>query len=67
MSAEQDPMFVSVTLTVALKDPGEWTTTFGIEGRAAIRQDVKEYVINGVQGMGVFGNGEVDADITLTR
>lgn len=66
-NTEGPDMFVSITLTVALKDAAEWTTTFGIAGRAAIRQDVKDYVVNGVQGMGVFGNGEVEADITLVR
>lgn len=61
------PMTISVTLAITLKDPDEWTTTFGIEGRPAIRQDVKEYIENGVRGMGAFGNGEIEADVDLTR
>lgn len=68
MANIEDPdMIVSVTLAIALKDVADWTTAFGIEGRAKIRQDVKGYVENGVQGMGVFGNGEVDADVRLVR
>jgi len=35
----------------------------GVEGSAAIREDVKTYVVNGVSG--VFGNGEVTADVYL--
>lgn len=66
-NTEGPDMFVSITLTVALKDATEWTTAFGVDGRAAICQDVKEYVFHGVRGMGVFGNGEVEADITLVR
>lgn len=65
--AQDSDMIVSITLAIALKDVTEWTTAFGVEGRAKIRQDVKEYVENGVQGMGVFGNGEVEADVRLVR
>lgn len=57
-------MKVVVTVTVEIKDPSQWTLAFGVEGLAAIRQDVKEYVGNEVQQVGVFGNGEVDAEIT---
>lgn len=55
-------MKVSVTLTVEL-DPKDWTTAFGIEGSAEIREDVKTYVHSLVDGGGVFGNGEVPATV----
>lgn len=57
------PMKVSVTIIVELEDPSQWTLAFGVEGRAAIREDVKSYVANGVDG--VFGNGEVKAKVYL--
>lgn len=57
------PLTVSVTITVTLRDPGEWTDAFGVTGRAAIRQDIKSYIGNEAQRAGVFGNGEVFADI----
>lgn len=56
-------MKVTVKITVELADPGEWTLAFGEETAAEIRKSVKEYVGYGVQTMGVFGNGEVDAKI----
>lgn len=56
-------MKVSVTIIVELADPADWTTAFGVEGHAAIREDVKRYVANGIDG--VFGNGEVDAQVYL--
>lgn len=65
--AEQTPLTVSVQLNVTINDLADWTTAFGIEGRDAIRRDVKEYVLNLVQGAGVFGNGEVGADVNLKR
>jgi hypothetical protein len=61
---EPKPLKVSVTVTVVLKDPEHWTTTFGVERRADIRNDVKGYVLNMVQNSGVFGSGEVDAEIS---
>jgi hypothetical protein len=57
-------MKIAVTVTVELDDPSEWTTTFGVEGVAAIRKDVKEYVGEGVAHMGVFGDGEVNANVS---
>lgn len=58
-------MKINVTLTIDIKDPADWTLAFGVEGAANIRTDVREYVLNNVQQSGVFGNGEVDADVTL--
>jgi len=57
------PMRVAVTVIVELADPSQWTRAFGVEGHAAIREDVKRYVANGVDG--VFGNGEVEAEVYL--
>lgn len=57
------PMKISVTVIVELEDPSQWTTTFGVEGHTAIREDVKRYVATGVDG--VFGNGEVKAKVYL--
>lgn len=57
-------MKVVVTVTVEIEDPSQWTLAFGVEGLAAIRQDVKEYIGNDLPQFGVFGNGEVDAEIT---
>lgn len=61
---EPRPLTVKVTVTVTLKDPEQWTVAFGTEGRAAIRDDVKSYVSNGIHRYGVFGDGEVDAEIS---
>lgn len=36
-------MRVNITVTVDI-DPESWTTNYGVEGAAAIRADVKEYV-----------------------
>lgn len=58
-------MKIIVQLEVEIKDPADWTLAFGIEGTAAIRKDVKEYVHNMVQGGQVFGNGEIPAKVTL--
>lgn len=58
-------MKIVVTLEIEIEDPDDWTVTFGVEGKAAIRKDVKEYVENAVQGAGVFGNGEVPATVKL--
>lgn len=57
-------MKIALQITIEIKDPADWTLTFGTEGAAAIRQDVKEYVGNEIQHVGVFGNGEVPAEIT---
>lgn len=58
------PLKVTVTITVEIADPDEWATTFGTEGRAAIRGDVKSYIGNAIQHSGAFGSGEVQAEIT---
>lgn len=52
------PMKIRVVLEVMLADPDQWTTAFGVEGRRAIREDVKSYVANEAGG-GVFSDGEV--------
>lgn len=57
-------MRIKVEIFVDLPDPDQWTTTFGVQGRDKIRKDVKVYIGNGVQHAGVFGSGEVDAEIT---
>ncbi|AUG87250.1 hypothetical protein KGG77_gp18 [Streptomyces phage Omar] len=54
-------MRVRVTITVDIKDPSEWTTTFGVEGAAEIREDVKSYVGNAAQGLRVWE--EVEAEV----
>ena len=41
-------MKVSVNLTIDV-DPEAWTLAYGVEGAAAIREDVRGYVLNGVQ------------------
>lgn len=61
------PMTISVELIVTIEDPADWTTAFGVEGRANIRQDVRSYVLHTIQAAGVFGNGEVAADIESKR
>ena len=55
-------MRVRVAFTVEL-DPSEWSTTFGIEGNAAIREDVRRYIVDDVVKLGVFGSGEVNATV----
>lgn len=56
-------MKVRVTLEIDIRDPAEWTTAFGTEGAAAIRRDIKSYIGNEIQHAGVFGDGEVTAEI----
>lgn len=56
-------MKVRVVISIDIPDPGQWTQTFGVEGAREIHKDVKSYVGNQVQQAGVFGNGEVTADI----
>lgn len=59
-------MKVRVTLTVELDDPAQWDLAFASGTlESAIRADVKQYVLGLVQGQGVFGNGEVGAEIKL--
>ncbi|MFH9731941.1 hypothetical protein [Streptomyces sp. NPDC017260] len=62
---EPKPLKVVVTLEVTLKDPSEWTTAFGVEGRREIAQDVKRYVASHLATGGVFSNGEVQAEVDL--
>lgn len=57
-------MRVRVEIIIDIEDPGEWTAAFGVAGETKIRKDVKSYVGNEVQSAGVFGNGEVTAEIT---
>lgn len=57
-------MRVRVEILVDIPDPEEWTTAFGVTGDLAIRRDIKSYIGNEVQSAGVFGDGEVTAEIT---
>jgi hypothetical protein len=52
---------IAITITVDVKDPAEWTRSFGVE-RAGIRQDVKDYVGTNVQGLRVWD--EVEAEVS---
>lgn len=56
------PLRVTVTLAVEIENPDDWTLAFGTEGRDAIREDVREYVLHNAHD-GVFSNGEVAATI----
>jgi len=58
-----EPMTVVVKITVTVEDPDDWTTAYGVTGRAAIRKDVKSYIGNGVQGAFSGDNGEMITDI----
>lgn len=51
-------MKVNINITVEF-DPAEWTTTFGVEGEAEIRKDVKDYIGGQVAQVGAFGTGEI--------
>lgn len=51
-------MKIKVSITVEI-DPADWTQAFGVDGAAAIREDVKAYIGDGVSQGGVFGTGEV--------
>jgi len=51
-------MKIIVKISVDI-DPESWTTTFGTEGAADIRNDVKDYIGEGARHMGALGNGEV--------
>lgn len=57
-------MKIVLQVTIEISDPDDWTMTFGVEGTTAIRQDVKEYVGNGIQQLGVFRDGEISAEVT---
>jgi hypothetical protein len=53
---------IAITITVDVKDPAEWTTSFGMEGAALIREDVKSYVGNAAQNLRVWE--EVEAEVS---
>lgn len=42
-------MRVKISMTVEV-NPEEWTLAYGVEGAAAIREDVKSYIRGQVQG-----------------
>lgn len=42
---------VEMTLVV---DADDWTTAFGVEGERRIRQDVQDYLCDGVNGLRVW-------------
>ena len=54
---------VTITVTVEIDDPDQWTTAFGVVGTKNIKDDVRHYVGDGISGYGVFGDGEVDAHV----
>lgn len=54
-------MKIAITITVDVKDPAEWTRSFGVEG-AEIRQDVKQYVGEAARGLRVWE--EVEAEVS---
>ena len=58
------PLTVRVTLEIVIKDPDEWATATGTGTIAAIRQDVKDYAHNHVQGSPLLSE-ECDATVTL--
>ena len=60
------PIVIRVPLRVEI-DPDEWTATFNITKRADIADEVRAYVLNLVRDGGVFGDGEVSADIKIQR
>ncbi|WP_179858096.1 hypothetical protein [Streptomyces sp. OK228] len=51
-------------ITVDIKDPQQWTDTYGVEGAAEIRSDVKSHLGNAAQQIAPFGTGEVDAEVS---
>jgi hypothetical protein len=53
---------IAITVRVDVKDPAEWTRSFGMERAAEIRQDVKDYVGTNVQGLRVWE--EVEAEVS---
>jgi hypothetical protein len=55
---------ISMRVTVEI-DPNDWIAAFGVEGQSEIRDDVKQYIRSLLQGDGVFGSGEVPADVTV--
>jgi len=60
-------MRVRVVITVDMDDEAvsDWYETFGVaQGKREVSRDVKQYLGNAAQQVGVFGNGEVTANIT---
>jgi hypothetical protein len=58
-------MKISLTVTVDLPNPQEWSDTYGRGDSAKeIREDVKEHIGNAVQQIAPFGTGEVQARVT---
>lgn len=59
-------MRVRVVITVDMDDDAvsDWRTTFGRNmTKREVARDVKSYIGNGAQQLGVFGDGEVNAGI----
>jgi glutaredoxin-related protein len=56
-------MKIRMVVTIEI-DPADWTAQFDVEGAAAIRQDVKDYVEYNVLP-GVFSHGDIPAEITV--
>jgi hypothetical protein len=57
-------MKIRVVLSIDI-DPKEWVDLYGLDNAESIRDDVKDYVLYGVQGMTRFG--EVDATVALSN
>lgn len=47
-TSKPNPITVSVSLTLTV-DPEAWALTYNVEGAAAIREDVRSYVLDMVQ------------------
>ncbi|MFC9432742.1 hypothetical protein [Nocardia sp. NPDC057030] len=50
-------MQVSITIKLNI-DPESWTMNYGVEGAAAIREDVKAHVTNSLRDF--YGPGHLD-------
>lgn len=59
-------MKVRMVVWVEMDDAAvqDWTDTFGVEGKRAVGNDVKQYLGNELHKAGVFGSGEIDAEIS---
>jgi hypothetical protein len=60
-------MHVRVVITVEMDDEAvaDWYKAFGTaQSKREVARDVKDYIGNEAQQAGVFGSGEVSADIT---
>lgn len=56
---------IRVAMKVMIEvDPEDWTTAFGVEGTAAIRNDVREYWGEIVTNTQIVTDGEIDAVVT---